>query len=292
MHTHSRTRATIRIIALALLCLALNASCQPPTAGGASQKPSATLPEATADGSTDKTADKRKADLTLIEIPRIQKGETILQHTGFTLSFNDSTNCPNWVAWQLTADEAQAQGERNPDFYVDPDVEEEASQVNTRDYSGSGYDRGHMCPSADMKWSTEAQHDCFYMTNICPQDRDLNGKSWERLERACRRWATKEGSVYIVCGPIYHDWRSALTIGRDHTVRVPDAFFKVVLSLRQGKEKAIGFYYVNDASQQNMEAAATTVDEIERMTGYDFFPRLDKRMEATLEAQCNLRAWD
>lgn len=227
----------------------------------------------------------------LLEMPQTHRGEVVISHTGYTLSFNRETNCPNWVAWELTRDEAKARGRRNPDFYPDPKVESR-SQVTTHDYSGSGYTRGHMCPAGDMKWSPSAQHDCFYMTNMCPQKRELNADSWEWLESACRRWAQREGSVYIVCGPVFAEGRKVRTIGREHKVRVPDGFFKVVLSMRRGQEKAIGFYYANNDREQTMESAALTVDEVERMTGYDFFHLVEDRLERRVESVCNLRDWD
>lgn len=304
MHIHSRTRTTTAALLFSALSLTLIISCQPPTPDGSRISPTIFVPDDSVDGThtddhndrileddTNNTAEGYRANVRLLEMPQTHKGEIIVHHTGYALSFNTSTNCPNWVAWELTRQEAKARGNRNPDFYADPDLDER-SQVSTRDYTGSGMDRGHMCPSADMLWSTEAQHDCFYMSNMCPQDRDLNANSWEWLERSCRRWAKKEGSVYIVCGPVFNDQRKVRTIGRDHKIRVPNGFFKVVLSLRKGQEKAIGFYYANNDRQQNMEDAATTVDEIERMTGYDFFYQVEDRLEKRLEAQCDLRAWD
>lgn len=226
-----------------------------------------------------------------LEMPMSSRGDNVIRHTGFALSFNGETNCPNWVAWELTRHEASARGGRNPDFYPDPEVDSR-HQVTTHDYSGSGYTRGHMCPAADMKWSTKAQHDCFYMTNMCPQTKDLNADSWEVLESACRRWAKSEGSVYIVCGPVYNEGRKVRFIGRQHKVRVPDGFFKVVLSMKRGQEKAIGFYYANNDRFQTMESAAMSVDEIERMTGYDFFYLVEDNLENRVEARYNLRDWD
>lgn len=226
----------------------------------------------------------------LLEMPATKQGEVVVSHTGYTLSYNNKTNCPNWVAWELTSAEASATGPRSDDFQPDPKIEWR-SQVTTADYRGSGYDRGHMCPAADMKWSPTAQRECFYMSNMCPQLHDLNAGCWETLESACRRWAKSEGSVYIVCGPVFREGRKVVTIGQEHTVRVPDGFFKVVLSLRKGKEKAIGFYYAHNDSRQTMEEAAMTVDEVEAMTHYDFFYQIDKNLEKRIEASYNLRDW-
>lgn len=233
---------------------------------------------------------QRSGNQKLLEMPATRRGENVVSHTGYVLSYNSETNCPNWVAWELTRQEASSQGRRSDEFAPDPALDRR-HQVTTYDYKGSGYDRGHMCPAGDMKWSPTAQRECFYMSNMCPQLHALNAGSWEKLESACRRWAKQEGSVYIACGPVYDSGRKVRTIGQDHKVRVPDGFFKVVLSLRKGEEKAIGFYYANNDKTQTMESAAMTVDEVERLTGYDFFYQVDKAVEKRVEAQYNLRAW-
>ena len=215
--------------------------------------------------------------------------ERIVEHTGFTLSFNREHNNPNWAAWELTAEEAKGTLPRANDFESDPKLPEN-HQVTHADYTRSGYDRGHMVPAADMKWDSKAMNDCFYMSNICPQTHALNAGGWETLESACRRWAKQEGSVYIVCGPVYKGTKHK-TIGKDLKITVPEGFFKVVLSMREGKEKAIGFYYANSNAKQTMEQTATTVDEIEALTGMDFFVNIDDRLEERIESVFSLKHW-
>lgn len=215
--------------------------------------------------------------------------ERIVEHTGFTLSFNREHNNPNWAAWELTADEAKGTLPRANDFEPDPKLPENR-QVTHADYTRSGYDRGHMVPAADMKWDSKAMNDCFYMSNICPQTHVLNAGGWETLESACRRWAKQEGSVYIVCGPVYKGNKHK-TIGKDLKITVPEGFFKVVLSMREGKEKAIGFYYANSNAKQTMEQTATTVDEIEALTGMDFFINIDDHLEERIESTFSLKQW-
>lgn len=225
------------------------------------------------------------------EMPETRRGEVLIEHTGYMLSYDKTTNCPKWVAWELTDAEATATGGRSDIFLPDPKIEAKY-RVTTDDYKGSGYDRGHMCPSADMKWSSDAQRECFYMTNICPQLHTLNAGGWSRLETACRRWAKQEGCVYVACGPIYNDDRKVRTIGTDHIVRVPDAFFKVVLSLKQGDEKSIGFIFANSDKNQTLESTMMTVDEVEAITGYNFFNQVNRNIENRVEAKMNLRAWN
>ncbi len=215
----------------------------------------------------------------------------LISHEGYVLLFDRKTNTPRWVAWQLDAEETEGDVSRSEYEFVPDEALPGAHQVTTYDYRGSGFDRGHMCPAADMKWSEQAMYDCHYMSNICPQVSKLNQVYWERLESSCRRWASQEGSLYIVCGPVYSKKRKQW-IGEDHRVAVPDAFFKVVLSLNKETAKGIGFYYTNSESQQTMESAARTIDEIETITGLDFFSELPDDQEQVLEAMNDLRSWD
>lgn len=245
-----------------------------------------------ASGEADRTADEPKASGRKMELPGRLKGvpERLISHTGYTLSFNREHNEPNWVAWELTADEAEGEVPRADDFLPDPQVPE-PHRVTTEDYKGSGYDRGHMVPAADMKWSSRAMAECFYMSNICPQNHSLNAGPWSTLEKACRRWAKQEGRVYVTCGPVFKGNRQK-TIGKNLKITVPDGFFKVVLSLRDGHEKAIGFYYSNRSGKQPMTQTAMSVDEVETMTGIDFFVNVPDDVEERVEATANLKAWN
>lgn len=214
----------------------------------------------------------------------------LIEHEGFTLLYDTKTMCPRWVAWELTAEETRGKVTRQGvDFKEDESVPKQY-QVASWDYNGGQYGRGHMCPAGDMKWSQQAMQDCHYMTNICPQNAELNKVWWEHLERACRGWARQDGSVQIVCGPIFSE--NPKQFGKKHRMAVPKAFYKVVLSLKKGREKAIGFYYTNDDAVQPMEDAVRSVDDIERLTGFDFFSSLPDEQEDRLEAMTDLRAWD
>lgn len=216
--------------------------------------------------------------------------DILIEHEGFCLLYDVKTMCPRWVAWELTAEETKGNVSREGiDFKEDAKVPKECRVISS-DYNGGHYGRGHMCPAGDMKWSQQAMQDCHYMTNICPQTAELNKNWWEHLERACRQWARQYGSIQIVCGPVFSE--SPKRFGRKHRMAVPIAFYKVVLSLKAGDEKAIGFLYANDDSPQPMEEAVCSVDEIERVTGIDFFSSLPDEQENVLEAMTNLRAWD
>lgn len=213
-----------------------------------------------------------------------------LHYTGFVVSYNLSTFTPSWVAWELTSEEATGPISRKDyDFSPDPMLDARY-QVEKQEYSNSGYDRGHMCPAGDMEWSPSAMNDCHYMTNICPQSPKLNQVYWERLESACRRWAGLYGSIYIICGPVYNS-NKRYTIGTNHSIVVPDGYFKVVVTLIEGEEKGIGFYYVNDDIRQTMEDASLSINQVEELTGYDFFAELPDDVELQIESQNKLSSW-
>ena len=274
------------IILLVLVCIAAWSMSYSGGSGGSRSSKSSSSSRGSGDsGAVSVVASE------FMERPLGRAGDLLIEHTGYALVYNTETNCPDWVAWELTQEEADGKDARRVnDFRGDPLVPE-ACRVETADYKDCGYDRGHMCPAGDMKWSSKAMSECFYMSNICPQSPTLNRQWWEHLESACRRWARQEGSVYICCGPIFKQERKKKYLGNTVRVRVPNSFFKVVLSLKEGEEKAIGFVYSNRDSRQPMEEAVVTVDSVERLTGLDFYYQLNSEMQEALESKANLTLW-
>lgn len=239
-------------------------------------------------GACDASAGAAEADDKLV-MQTSPKGtpEQILKRTGYVASYNKTTLLPNWVAWHLTAERTEGSAKRSGvDFAEDTEVPE--PRATDWDYYNSGYDRGHMCPAADNKWSKKAMEESFLFTNMCPQNGNLNRGDWNEMEMACRKWAKKYGDLYIVCGPILYKGKHK-TIGKNKVV-VPEAFFKVVL--RTGDEpQAIGFIYKNTSGNRPKDSYVNTVDEVERITGIDFFPSLPDDVEKKVEAECDLGLW-
>lgn len=218
-----------------------------------------------------------------IEMPAKRPADTrIITRTGYTLSYNDTWRMPNWVAWELTSEEVNGREKRTDFFETDPNLPARV-RSEYRDYSGSRYDRGHMAPAGDMKWNEKAMIESFYMSNICPQNHNLNTENWNDLEVKSREWARRYGKVYIVCGPIYNGKRTEY-IG-DHRVKVPDAFFKVILINTNNKQCALGFLFENESGERPLKKYLTPVDEIEKITGMDFFSALPDNIENNLEAE-------
>ena len=211
----------------------------------------------------------------------------IKEYTGFTVSFNKDNHTPNYVAWELLDSEVSYEVNRSNNFWQDKEIE---GCPTHRDYSYSGYDRGHMCPAADQKWSEEAMNDCFVMANMCPQDHNLNAGAWQTLENKERQWAQRDGNLIIIAGPIY-EAGDTKRIG-DAGVRVPSAFFKAFLAPYLDKPRAIAFVYPNMASPGNMKDYAMTIDDLEEITGFDFFPALPDEIENEVEAVYSFTDWN
>lgn len=227
-----------------------------------------------------------------LERPNPTHGKTgkMLQKTQFLISYNTETRCPNYVCWHLTSERVKGKVQRSNNFHADSTLAVNL-RVESFDYNGSGYDRGHMCPAGDNKNKAKAMDESFSMTNICPQNHQLNVGLWNDLEIQCRSWARNYAGVYICCGPIFNK-KTSRQVGRRQNMRiaVPDGFFKVVLMMGR-TPKAIGFIYPNKSCQGDMRDYAVSVDEVEQVTGFDFFYHLDDKQERQLEKECNPAAW-
>lgn len=210
--------------------------------------------------------------------------DVFINYKGFTVGFNPDMHIPNWVTWELTADETKGNAPRYNSFSSDPRVEGSAEKW---DYNYSGYDRGHMAPAGDMKWSEEVMKNTFFMTNICPQANSLNTGTWKKLEEKCRQWARADSSIIIVCGPVLTD-KITEFIG-DTRVAVPERFFKVILSPRTNH--GIGFIMPNGTVSGGLQKTAMSIDEVEKITGHDFFSALPDSLEAIVEAQNDFHYW-
>lgn len=216
-----------------------------------------------------------------------------INHTAMVVYFNRDYRIPNCVIYDFTATEAvqcDAPGaERRKHYRFEPDPATGASP-QWSDYRRSGYDRGHMAPAMDMKWNRTVMTEAFYMTNICPQNHNLNGGVWRVMEEKIHRWAKRDKRLIIATGPILgHDMKM---IGPKHNIAVPKAFYKVVYAPGQGR--AIAFVYNNetDTGRGSLRSHAVSVDYVERSTGLDFFSALPLKVQASFEKHSNYDQWE
>lgn len=223
-----------------------------------------------------------------LAIPSRVKDDYVVQHTGFTLSYNEYHEQPNWVAYLLTADEVFGNASsRDDNFREDPSIP--TGSATLADYKGSGYDRGHLIPAADQKWSAQAMDDCFYLSNMSPQTHAFNAGIWSNLEAAVRTMAAQNQEICVVTGPILTDGPYNM-IGASG-VSVPKNFYKVILDYYGPEKKAIGFILSQD-DKGDLRTYAVSVDAVEELSGIDFFPLLEDAEEAELESKFDVKLWD
>ena len=224
------------------------------------------------------------------EIPRLKekRQEQVIKHEGYTVSYNSEYRIANWVAYELTATEAKSKKtERSNKFVSDPQVK--GATAMNEDYTRSGYDRGHLAPAGDMKWSAKAMRESFYLSNICPQKPKLNRGIWKDLEEQCRLWALDNGSLLIVTGPVITGDMKRL--GKNK-VAIPKYFYKVLCYYTEKGYKGIGFLFENrDYKDNSLKSMVIPIDSVEKVTGIDFFPSIPDEQEKEMEATVDWSSW-
>ncbi|MFV5699586.1 DNA/RNA non-specific endonuclease [Flavobacterium sp. ZT3R17] len=210
----------------------------------------------------------------------------IVKHDYFTLSYNEKYEQAEWVAYELKKSYLINNSFQRPFFIEDPNVK--TGSADWRNYKKSGFDKGHLCPAGDMEFSRNAYNDTFFTSNISPQLHSFNDGVWNRLEQKVRYWAAKYDGIYVITGGVLEP--SLKTIGRER-VLVPKYFYKVLLDKFDGKYKMIAFLVPNEASDEPLYDFVVSVDHIEKLTGVDFFPELEDKLESQLEKSSDYKSW-
>lgn len=211
---------------------------------------------------------------------------SIIRHKHFFLSYSEEHEQAEWAAYYLTGKSQFEHHYERPYFKQDPLVDTESAHWNN--YKNAGYDKGHLVPAADMKFSAEAYKDTFLTSNVAPQNRDFNAGVWNRLEQKIRYWADKYTALFIVTGGILHD--NLITIGEEE-VSVPEYFFKIVVRVQDDALVMISFLVPNKDSDAPLYTFAKKIDEIEAITKIDFNQRLSDRIEEKIKKELNYKEW-
>ena len=232
---------------------------------------------------TSKTPQQGSNALLAVGIPKGVSNE-VINYKAMRVNFNPSLRIPNCVAYELTAtmvdmaDAPDHEKRKSYNYAKDPNVKSCPEQW---EYRGSGYSRGHMAPAMDMRGDKTTMAQCFYMTNMCPQDTKLNNDHWRVLEEKIHRWAKRDKRLMVYTGPIMG--KNPMMIGKNQAnIAVPEAFFKVLYAPGQGR--SIAFIYENRPCPGNISKYAVTVAEVERRTGLTFSSAIPKK-------QCNIADW-
>jgi len=211
----------------------------------------------------------------------------LVTHKAFSLGYYERYEQSAWVAYPLSREQVVGQGSRERFFNPDPKVRTGSALFS--DYTGSGYDRGHLAAAADFKNSQEHMKETFYMSNISPQNREFNAGIWNDLEKLVRAWANHYEKIYVVTGPVLKP--GLPTIGKVNKVAVPEQFYKVILYAKPPYVKGIAFLMKNQPSTEPLSKAVVSIDEVEKLTGLDFFPLLPKDIADKVESASNPRDW-
>jgi len=233
-----------------------------------------------------KKEDARADKKDVLEMHPTSTTGAVVYHANYALSYHEKYEQAEWVFYELKANNVSNTNFQRPFFIYDPKVKTQSADY--KNYKNSGYDRGHLCPAGDMKFSKEAFDDTFYTSNISPQKSDFNNGVWNRLEQKTRYWSQKYDDIYVVTGGILTD--DLETIGREK-VAVPKYFYKVLLDETDGDYKMIAFLVPHENSKKPLYEFVVSVDEIERLTGIDFFPALPDKIENELEKRNDYKAW-
>lgn len=211
----------------------------------------------------------------LAQYEPVSPGE-VVSHTYFTLSFHSVHKQAEWVYYRLTPADSLIVAGRSKGFREDKQVRR--GSALPADYTHSGYDRGHLCPAADMAFSEQAMYETFYMSNISPQHPQFNRGIWKKLEKKVRDWSRGD-TLYVVTGPLFRDVQGVIGKSR---VTVPGYFYKIVYFPRL--QRMIAFILPNEGSDRELSSYVVAVDRVEEETGIDFFPQLPDTLENSLEA--------
>ena len=214
----------------------------------------------------------------------------VLERYCYTVSHNKMTRQPNWVMWQLTGDHVLNRKEGVWNEYREDEELPVDERATLADYASSGYDRGHMCPGGDCNWDDVGRDETYVLSNMCPQNPQLNRGDWKEIEMACRKWAQEYGNIYIVCGPMFFKSQEHEKIGPNQ-VPVPEAFFKVVLCIDGPTPKGIGFICRNTDGNRKKDFYVNTIRQVERITGYQFFPNLNDSIENQVYDMDDIEVW-
>ena len=210
-----------------------------------------------------------------------------VDHKFFQLGYSEKHEQALWVSYKMTKEQLlRPNVDRTDYFTMDPNVTTGSS--HHRDYTGSGYSRGHLAPAADMAYLEAAMVSTFYMSNISPQLSAFNGGIWRELEELCRDWTYDYAEVYIVTGPLFKG-DEIKTIGRTSEVSIPTHFYKAILSKDWD---AIGFIIPHRLCTEPIMDFAVSIDSLEAISGLEIFDEiLTDEIEMVAESVIDSELW-
>jgi endonuclease G len=213
--------------------------------------------------------------------------QEIIHHNYYALSYKEKYEQAEWVAYELTDKEISYNDFKRPYFEIDKKVPTKSASY--RDYKNSGYNKGHLCPAADRKFSKKAFTETFLMSNVSPQSYEFNSGIWNRLEKRVRYWAKKRKKLIVITGGILKS--NLKTIGKNR-VAVPQYFYKIIADVHNPKKiNTIAFIIPQEKHNLPLYKYTTSIDAIEGLTGIDFFYKLPESVQNKIEKKSSYFNW-
>lgn len=234
-------------------------------------------------------------------LPALQDGDELVKHSALALAYANQFEQARWVAHMIIPDVMKGTVFRTNDFRADEKVKagsaveadyflKKMKADSTFEYDGFGYDRGHLAPSADFRWSKTALSESYYYSNMSPQLAEFNRGAWGDLEDAIRgyMYSHPNTELYVVTGPVLKTGLPVIERSINK-VSIPEQYFKVVMDLTN--KKAIAFLMPNQAITKPLQSFATSINEVEKITGLDFFNKLSPVLQEEMESGADAAAW-
>ena len=211
----------------------------------------------------------------------------VVSHSYYTLSYSEEHEQAEWVYYTLNSSQLNSAVERKDNFR--PDFKVKTSSAQLYDYKGSGYDRGHLAPAADMKYNSSSMSESFFMSNMSPQSPSFNRGIWRKIEKQFRDWSYKYGELVIITGPVLKGENYG-SIGYNK-VTIPKWYYKVAID-PSNYDRNVAILIENKGSSASIKSFVVTIDYLEEFSGLDFFHNLSDEVEESFESSTHINLWD
>ncbi len=228
-----------------------------------------------------------QADLQKLGQAKCIADSEIVLHSAMMIGYNELHEQPNWVVNIVNRDILEGTIGRTNDFREDSLLKKGSS--NLEDYWESGYDRGHLAPSADFRWSKKALSESYFYSNMSPQLPEFNREIWADVENVSRKWAIENEELYIVTGGVLK--KGLPSIGVKNKISIPEAYYKVLLDYKEPEVKGIAFLVPHKGMERSPTEFLVSIDSVEKITGIDFFSALPDELENPIESRCEPDKW-
>ena len=233
--------------------------------------------------------------------PAFSKNLEIIEHAGMVLGFDCDYKMASWVFHVLTPDVTSGNISRSNDFRLDEKSTCGSAQEadyflrkekedGTFEYDGFGFDRGHLAPSADFRWSANALSESYYYSNMTPQRPEFNRESWASLEGLLRKIVDQEKKqFYVITGPVLHEGLPEIERSANK-LKIPELHYKIIVDVSAENPRGMAFLMPNKKCEERLSSYVISIDSLERLTGIDFFSTMPTELETKIEQTADFNA--